>query len=70
MENSDIPYTDNREIMNDWNYDGSFTLTTLLVWDLHSLFVGSCNLTPCFSQGICSKTPTKRENMKIIDRSL
>jgi len=20
--------------MSDWNYDGSFTLTTLLVWDL------------------------------------
>jgi hypothetical protein len=35
MEQSEIPYTDNnREIMNDFNYDGSFTFTTLLVWDL------------------------------------
>jgi len=38
MEQSEMPYTDNnREIMNDWNYDGSFTFTTLLVWDLKIL---------------------------------
>ena len=28
----------------------------------HSLFVGLYTLTPHFSEGICSKTPTKHEN--------
>jgi hypothetical protein len=44
MEGREKPHTDKyKEIMNDWNYDVSCTLTSLLVWDLdnfkHLIFV-------------------------------
>jgi hypothetical protein len=37
MEGIEKPHAGNyKEIMNDWNYDGSCTLTSLLVWDLEN----------------------------------
>jgi hypothetical protein len=35
-----------RAITNDWNYDASYTLTPLLVWDLKN-FKGVFFLTEC-----------------------
>jgi hypothetical protein len=38
MEGIEMPHTDKyKEIMNDWNYDTSRTLTSLLIWDLKIL---------------------------------
>jgi hypothetical protein len=35
MEGIGKPHTDKyKEITNDWNYDASCTLTSLLLWDL------------------------------------
>jgi hypothetical protein len=37
MEDIEKPHTDKyKEIMNDWNYDASCTLTSLPVWDLEN----------------------------------
>jgi hypothetical protein len=37
MEGIEKPHMDkHREITNDWNYDASCTLTSLLVWDLEN----------------------------------
>jgi hypothetical protein len=37
MEGRDNPRMDKyKEIMNDWNYDASCMLTSLLVWDLQN----------------------------------
>jgi hypothetical protein len=37
MEGIEKPHTDKyKEITNDWNYDASCTLTSLLVWDLEN----------------------------------
>jgi hypothetical protein len=34
MEGREKPHTDKyKEIMNDWNYNARFTLTSLPVWD-------------------------------------
>jgi hypothetical protein len=40
MEGIEKPHTDKyKEIMNDWNYDASCTLTSFPVWDLSAWFL-------------------------------
>jgi hypothetical protein len=38
MEGREKPHMDKyKEITNDWNYDASYMLASLLVWDLENL---------------------------------
>jgi hypothetical protein len=49
MEGREKPHTDKyKEVMNDWNYDASCTLTSLPVWGLENfkrlIFVAECTM--------------------------